>query len=428
MPDIDFEGTQQTTPPQEGNAGNNPNVKENNNPATQEETTHLNGGGTEDITGKNNENNQNNQGGENNNEEQNQAPHDIEEGTEVEYEGVVYKIDNKGDLVNDKGEVFKEAKDVKKWLEDNGVTDEADNSEISIDSIKESFGVDITDANGNPVDFTNDAAGIKAYVDAVFDLKANEIQQGAINKLYSDNPLLKQFVDYVTIKGTPKGFGDIPDRSKIELDKDNDAQLEAVIRMAAQEFGNKSLNENYIKYLKSTGSLYDEARAQLEALVAKDNQTRKDIEERAAAARAQEEADVQAYFNNVETAIKERRIGNYLLPETIVKEVNGQKITYKLDDFYAYVSKGTEVDANGNRMTGYSRDLNKLTDKELLERELLDAWLLWTGGSYKDLVDMAIKEEGVRRLVAKSKETRTQRHIKINKPAQSGDKTKLVFE
>ena len=72
--------------------------------------------------------------------------------------------------------------------------------------------------------------------------------------------------------------------------------------------------------------------------------------------------------------------------------------------------------------------MNKLSDKELLERELLDAWLLWTDGSYKDLVDMAIKEDGVRRLVAKSKENRTQRHIKVNKPAQSGDKTKLVFE
>lgn len=428
MPEIDFEGTQQTTPQQGGNAGNNPNANENNNPATQEETTHLNGGGTEDITGKNNEPASNNQNEENNGENQNQIPHDIEEGTEVEYDGVVYKINDKGDLVNDKGEVFKEAKDVKKWLEDNDVTDSNEAAEISIDSIKETFGVDITDENGKNVEFTNDAAGIKAYVDAVFELKSNEIQQGAINKLYSDNPLLKQFVDYVTIKGTPKGFGDIPDRSKIELDKDNDAQLEAVIRMAAQEFGNKSLNENYIKYLKSTGSLYDEAKAQLEALIAKDNQTRKDIEEKAAAARAQEQADVEAYFNNVNKAIKERRIGGYLLPETIVKEVNGQKITYKLDDFYAYVSKATEADANGNRMTGYSRDLNKLSDKELLERELLDAWLLWTGGTYKDLVDMAIKEEGVHRLVAKSKENRTQRRIKINKPAQSGDKTKLVFE
>ena len=318
MPDIDFEGTQQITPPQEGNAGNNPSVKENNNPATHEDTTNLNGGGTEDITGKSNENN-NTQGEENNNGEQTQIPHDIEEGTEVEYEGVVYKIDNKGNLVNDKGEIFKEAKDVKQWLDDNGATDTNDSGEISIDSIKESFGVDITDEQGNKVDFTNDAAGIKAYVDAVFELKANEIQQGAINKLYSDNPLLKQFVDYVTIKGTHRGFGEIPDRSKIELDKDNDTQLEAVIRMAAEEFGNKSLNENYIKYLKSTGSLYDEAKAQLEALVAKDNQTRKEIEAQAAAARVQEEADIEAYWKGVDTAIKERRIGGYLLPEKIFK-------------------------------------------------------------------------------------------------------------
>lgn len=427
MANIDFEGNQQTTPNPEGTVDNKPNPNENNNPANQEETTNLGGGGVDDITGKNNEQS-NNDDKNTNTEEENQIPHDIEEGTEVEFDGAVYKIDNKGNLVDDKGTVFKEAKDVKKWLEDNGAVDNTESNEISIDSIKESFGVDVTDEQGNPVEFTNDSAGIKAYVDAVFNMKANEIQQGAINKLYSDNPLLKQFVDYVTVKGTPRGFGDIPDRSVIQLDKDNDAQLEAVIRMAAQEFGNKSLNENYIKYLKSTGSLYDEAKAQLEALVAKDAQVRKDIEAQAAAARAQEEADIENYWKGVDTAIKERRIGGYLLPETIVKEVNGQKITYKLDDFYTYVSKGTEVDANGNRMTGYSRDLNKLTDKELLERELLDAWLLWTGGSYKDLVDMAIKEEGVRRLVAKSKENRTQRHIKINKPAQSGDKTKLVFE
>lgn len=428
MPNIDFEGTQQVTPQQEGNADNGNKPIENNNPATQQEITNLSGGGTEDITGKNNENNSNPQGEGNNNDEQNQIPHDIEEGTEVEYEGVVYKIDNKGNLVKDNGEIFKEAKDVKQWLEDNNATDTDDNNDISITSIKESFGVDITDEQGNIVDFTNDAAGIKAYLDAVVELKANEIQQGAINKLYSDNPLLKEFVDYVTIKGTPRGFGEIPDRSRIELDKDNEAQLEAVIRMAAEEFGNKSLNENYIKYLKSTGSLYDEAKAQLEALKEKDIQTRKNIQAQAEAARAQEQADIEAYWKGVDTAIKERRIGGYLLPETIVKEVNGQKITYKLDDFYAYVSKGTEVDANGNRMTGYSRDLNKLSDKELLERELLDAWLLWTGGSYKDLVDMAIKEEGVRRLVAKSKENRTARHIKISKPTKSGDKTQLVFE
>ena len=270
--------------------------------------------------------------------------------------------------------------------------------------------------------------GINAYINAVRELQAEEIRQGAINKLYSDNPLLKQFVDYVKIKGTAKGFGEIPDRSGIQLDKDNEAQLEAVIKMAATEFGNKSLNDNYIKYLKSTGALYDEAKIQLEALVNKDKQVRADIEKQAKLAREQEIADDKKYWETVSTAINERRIGGYLLPETIIKEVNGQKITYNLADFNDYVSKQTETDANGNKVTGYVRDLNKLSDKEVLDRDLLDAWLLWTGGTYRSLVDMAVKEDGVRRLVAKSKEQRTQRHIKVNKPVKSGGNASIVYE
>ena len=355
---------------------------------------------------------------------------------EIEYDGNAYclnfgkwyKVDKDFNLVNDKGEVFKKADEVKQWLADNNITDNDDDNTINIDSIREAIGVEVTDETGKPVEFTNDAKGINAYINAVRELQAEEIRQGAINKLYSDNPLLKQFVDYVKIKGTAKGFGEIPDRSGIQLDKDNEAQLEAVIKMAATEFGNKSLNDNYIKYLKSTGALYDEAKVQLEALVNKDKQVRADIEKQAKLAREQEIADDKKYWETVSTAINERRIGGYLLPETIIKEVNGQKITYNLADFNDYVSKQTEIDANGNKVTGYVRDLNKLSDKEVLDRDLLDAWLLWTGGTYRSLVDMAVKEDGVRRLVAKSKEQRTQRHIKVNKPTKSGGNASIVYE
>ena len=427
MPDIDFEGLQQNNDTKNSPADTNPN----NNPANKADTTNLNGNDIVDINSNENNNNNDSKPVDNNNDtsnNDNKIPHDIEVGTEVEVDGAIYKIDDKGNLVTDKGEVFKEAKDVKQWLIDNGYVDNNDDSIISINSIIDAIGIDVVDEFGKPIEFTNDAAGIKSYIDAVVNLKSNEIQQGAINKLYSDNPLLKEFIDYVKLTGTPRGFGDIPDRSGIILDKENEAQLEAVIKMAANEFGNKSLNDNYIKYLKSTGSLYDEAKVQLDALIDKDKKVREDIKKRADAARAEELENERQYFERVDKAIKDRRIGGYLLPQTIIKEVNGQKITYKLDDFYAYVSKPTEVDANGNRMTGYTRDLNKLSDKEILDRDLLDAWLMWTGGSYKDLVDMAIKEDSVRRLVAKSKETRTQRHIKVNKPSKSNDKSQLIFE
>ena len=423
MAQIDFEGSQQNNVNNGGNAGGNPN-NDGGNPANQPDTTHLDGGGNPDITSKNNNNNDDNNGGGNNNE----PPHDLEEGTEVEFDGVIYKVDKDFNLVNDKGEVFKKADEVKQWLADNNITDSNDDDTINIDSIREAIGVEVTDETGKPVEFTNDAKGINAYINAVRELQAEEIRQGAINKLYSDNPLLKQFVDYVKIKGTARGFGEIPDRSGIQLDKDNEAQLEAVIKMAATEFGNKSLNDNYIKYLKSTGALYDEAKVQLEALVNKDKQVRADIEKQAKLAREQEIADDKKYWETVSTAINERRIGGYLLPETIIKEVNGQKITYNLADFNDYVSKQTETDANGNKVTGYVRDLNKLSDKEVLDRDLLDAWLLWTGGTYRSLVDMAVKEDGVRRLVAKSKEQRTQRHIKVNKPTKSGGNASIVYE
>ena len=286
---------------------------------------------------------------------------------------------------------------------------------LSISSIQEALGITVTDAEVKNIEFTDDAEGVKAYVDAVIDLKSKDLQQAAINKLYADNPLLKQFTDYVQLNGTAKGFGEIPDRSGIQLDKENEEQLKAVIRMAAKEFGNKSLNENYIKYLKDSGGLYDEAKAQLQALVEKDTAVRKDIEARAQAQREAEAKSVSDYWNKVNNVIDSRIIAGYKLPESFTKEVNGQKVIITPNDFYNYLSKATETDTDGNKVTGYQRDLNKLTDDEYLNRELLDAWLMFTGGTYKDLIAMAVNEDKVRQLRVKSKEQRSAKTVKIIK-------------
>ena len=286
---------------------------------------------------------------------------------------------------------------------------------ISLASIQEALCIIVTDAEGKNIEFTDDAAGVKAYVDAVIDLKSKDLQQAAVNKLYADTPLLKQFTDYVQLTGTAKGFGEIPDRSGIQLDKENEEQLKAVIRMAAKEFGNKSLNENYIKYLKDSGGLYDEAKAQLQALVEKDIAFLKDIEVRAQAQRDADAKAVSDYWNKVNNVIDSRIIAGYKLPESFTKEVNGQKVIITPNDFYNYLSKATETDTDGNKVTGYQRDLNKLTDDEYLNRELLDAWLMFTGGTYKDLIAMAVNEDKVRQLRVKSKEQRSAKTVKVIK-------------
>ena len=409
----------------EGGAGTQSAANAETNPANQEDTTSLDGGGTEDVTGKSNENqppqepedepggdtNQVNNGG--NNEESG-----LESGTQIEFDGQTYTVADNGDIVDSEGNVFKEAKDVQSWLDENNTVDTDENGELSIDAIREAIGIDVTDENGKPMDFDNTPAGVRSYVESVIALKSNEIQEGTINKLFTANPLLKQFMDYVQLNGTARGFGDIPDRSGIQLDKDNPEQLKLVIRMAAKEFGNESLSESYIKYLQDSGALYDEAKNQLQALIGKDQAYRKELEQRAEAVRQQEAAEIQEYWKGVNEAINKRVIGGYKLPESFVKNINGQKVTLTPNDFYNYVAVAKEGE-DGARMTGYQRDLDNLSNEEALNRELLDAWLMFTGGSYKDLVNMAVNEEKVRKLVVKSKQQRSARTIKVNKPKQS---------
>ena len=417
MPDfnIDFEGLTQSK-----SNTDSPNDKPNpDNSNNQEDTTPLDGShDKEDLTGKDGnqnlkDNNQNNE--ESNSNDADSSTGDLTEGDSIEFEGVTYTVDATGNLVDDKGNIFKEAKDVKSWISSMDVSNDQNDSGFDLNSIQEALGITVTDDNGNPVEFTNDAEGVKSYINSVIDLKSKDIQTATINKLFADNPLLKEFTDYVQLTGSPQGFGELPDRSGIEIDKNNINQQEAIIRMAAQEFGNKSLNENYIKYLKDSGGLYDEAKQQLTALVEKDAAMRKDIEEQAEANRQAEQARINEYWQNVSKVIEGRIIAGYKLPESFTKEVNGQKVVYTPNDFYNYLNKAIEQDADGNIVTGYQRDLSKLTDEEYLNRELLDAWLMFTGGTYKDLIDMAVKEDNVRKLKIKSKEQRTAKSIKVIK-------------
>jgi hypothetical protein len=431
--DIDFEGKSGYNT----NSSSNNTTQQTNN--VVENTTDLNGGGTADITGKdnmtvNNSNNTaettvenkegNNNNVDNNSQDDNTSTGELNVGDHVEFDGNTYIVAENGDLVDENNKVFKKADEIKDWLNS---LEQEENNGIDLDGIQAAVGVEIVGEDGNPMEFTNDPAGVNAYVNAVIDLKSKELQEGAVNKLYADNPILKQFQDYVTVNGTHRGFGELPDRTGWVVDKDNENQQEVIVKIAAAEFGNKGINENYIKYLKDTGSLYEEAVNQLSALQEKDKLVRKEIEARAVAAREQEQQELEDYWNKVNDVINGRTIAGYKLPESFIKEVNGKKQTVTPRDFYDYLSKQTEVDADGNRMTGYQKDLNSESEEAFMARELITAWLFFTGGTYKDLGDMAIKEEAVRTLKLKSKEHRAHKTIKVSKPNTKASKDDILL-
>lgn len=434
--DIDFEGTggngsngqaSNGTQANNGNAGGE--GQQGNGDATD-----LNGGGNADITGKDNqgqgsEGNGDGQGngageGEGEGNSDDSSTGELNPGDNVEFEGITYTVAENGDIVDKDNKVFKRADEVKDWLA--SLQEDVDDS-INLETIQDALGQTIVGEDGKPVEFTNDANGVKAYVNAVLDLQRNEIAEGAVNKLFSDNPILKQFQDYVQVTGTPRGFGELPDRTGWTVDKDNASQQEAIVRMAAKEFGNMSINDNYIKYLKDTGSLYDTAVNQLSALQEKDKSVRAEIEQRATAAREQEQQELEAYWNKVNDVINGKTIAGYKLPDSFVKEVNGKKQTLTPNDFYNYLSRQTEVDADGNRITGYQKDLANESDDDYLARELITAWLMFTGGTYKDLASMAIKEDAVRVLKLKSKENRAHKTVKVTKPNSKATMEDIVL-
>lgn len=404
--------------------------KDNNNQAGN--NNNADNGGTDNNQGNqandNNNNNNNNSNSNNNNNDINSSTGGLEAGTVIEFEGIEYTVAENGDIVDKDGNVFKAAADVKAWLEENEQTDDNSLEGSSVDDIIESVGIEINDEKGNKIEFSNDKEGLKAYINAVADLKSEETRQATMNKFYQDNPVVKQFVDYITVNGgDPTGFGQIPDRTGITVDKENELQQEQIIRLASKEFG-LNISDAYIKYLKDSGGLYDEAVNQLVAIQDRDKAIREKIAVDAENARKAEEESIRAYWENVNNVINGREIAGYKIPESFTKEVNGQKVTLTPDDFYDYLYRANQVDADGNKITGYQRDLNKLTNKELLDKELLDAWLTFTGGTYKDLVNMAIKEHEVRKLIIKSKEQRASRTIKVTKPTSKGDTSNILFE
>lgn len=418
-------------------------VKDNDTDITNKDNNNNgNNGGGDNNGGTGDNNGQGNQGGDNNNNandannngegngdnSNNSSTGGLEAGTVVEFEGVEYTVAENGDIVDKDGNVFKAAADVQTWLDENEQTDDNSLNGTSVKDLIDAVGIEVKDEKGNDVKFTDDKEGFKSYINSVIELKSNEAREATLNKFYQDNPVVKQFVDYMTVNGgDPRGFGQIPDRTGITVDKENANQQEQIIRLASKEFG-LNISDAYIKYLKDSGGLYDEAVNQLVALQEKDKAVRERITQDAANARQAEEEAVRAYWENVNNVITKRNIAGYKIPESFTKEVNGQKVTLTPDDFYDYLYRAKEVDANGNKITGYQRDLDKLTDEELLNKELLDAWLMFTGGTYKDLVNMAIKEHEVHKLIVKSREQRSSRTIKVTKPVGEANISDIVLD
>ena len=387
-------GNGSLTPP-DINDGNNGELNKNN--------------GTEDVN-KNNGAAETGDGDNNNGGTETTLPHDYEAGTEIEVDGSTYSVAENGDVVDKDGNVFKEAKDVKAWIESFEVNN-VNPDEISIETLQKTFDVELTDENGKPIEFENTPEGVKSYVESIIEVQKEEIQEATINTLYAKYPILETLIPYIaTNGGSIEGFTDVKDRSGVTIDESNEAQQESIIRESWAEQKISGNVDNYIAYLKANGMLLDTAKAELAALQEKDASLREELAQQAEEAeQAAIKREIQ-FWTGVKEVIDSRSIAGYKIPDAIIIERDGKKISATPDDFFNYIY---QVDANGK--SRYDNDLAKESLEDRRNDAILRAYLKFVGGNYTNLVDMAINDKEVKKLklIAKS---RNQSSVKVNKP------------
>lgn len=387
---------------------------EEKTPINNEPKVDENGNPIQDVNQDQPNNNEENPNEENPNEEDKENPNEedikLEEGNTVTVEDKTYTVDKDGNLVDDKGNIFKKAEEVKDWLKEFSV-DETKDDEINLDNIQKALDYEVTDEDGNPITYENNIEGVKAYINDVIETSKLEHYETAINTLYQKYPILQEVLNYYIANGNSlEGFTETPDRSNITIDDTNEEQQIEIIKTLWKEQGIKGDVTQYINYLKNASILTSTAKEALDTLKSIDAENKKAYEEEAERRKQESyEAEVE-HWTNIKNIIDSKEIAGYKIPDSITISRNGQKISVTPNDFFNYIYR---VD-NENK-SAYQRDLEAEEPSKRLNDEILRAYLKFTGGSYADLVNMAINQEKVNNLKLKAKQNANSKSIKINR-------------
>ena len=387
---------------------------EEKTPINNEPKVDENGNPIQDVNQNQPNNNEENPNEKNPNEEDKENPNEedinLEEGNTVTVEDKTYTVDKDGNLVDDKGNIFKKAEEVKDWLKEFSV-DETKDDEINLDNIQKALDYEVTDEDGNPITYENNIEGVKAYINDVIETSKLEHYETAINTLYQKYPILQEVLNYYIANGNSlEGFTETPDRSNITIDDTNEEQQIEIIKTLWKEQGIKGDVTQYINYLKNASILTSTAKEALDTLKSIDAENKKAYEEEAERRKQESyEAEVE-HWTNIKNIIDSKEIAGYKIPDSITISRNGQKISVTPNDFFNYIYR---VD-NENK-SAYQRDLEAEEPSKRLNDEILRAYLKFTGGSYADLVNMAINQEKVNNLKLKAKQNANSKSIKINR-------------
>ena len=336
-----------------------------------------------------------------------------------------YKLNDKGDALNDKGEVVYTAEQLKDFEED-GDTDTG----ATIADIAALSGIKVVDETGAEKVYTNTVEGFAQREADIKQLGIREGSERALENFFSRDPELRAIYEYKRTYGNLDNYGSYVDYSKVTLDKENESQLMNLIITAEVAKGaSKERAERLANYSKAEQTLYIDAEESLKYL---NTSQAKDREAADLSRQEAERIEIQKEQNfygiaydehgnekvlNVEGSIYDMvvtkgQIGNIIIPKDglDVKTAEGTAKHFDRRQIFDYIYTPV-AEIEGNLFSQAQIDeYNRLNNKDELIASYIRNLL---GGDVSQLVEIAKRKDNVK----------TVRHFKQKSSSQSGAKT-----
>jgi hypothetical protein len=320
---------------------------------------------------------------------------------QIKIDDVIYKLDDKGNAVDDKGKVFKTASEIDELSKNNEPTS------IDFEGIKKVVNYIPIDDKGKPIEYESTPEGVAKYVKDTATQLAKQFNAKQADDFFKKNPDIYSIYQYKQARGTVDGYNNLVDYRKFTIDENDEESLVSAITTARIQRGDtKASIDTYVGYLKDSKKLVDEAKIE-KAWLDKQSETQfKQIADEALANKAKEELANTTFWNEVKDKVvakKELKLGDktYKIPEVIrVKVEDGKVLTRTVDDFYEYLSKPLQYEANGNvvEMSAYENDLAAKAKSHTVDNDLYEAFLMFVKGDASQFIEQNIRQAHVNRV------------------------------
>lgn len=323
-----------------------------------------------------------------------------------------YKLDDKGNALKEDGSIFMSKEDIDK-------APEVPTGGISIKDVMKSVNVDITDTTGNAVEYEDTPAGIAKYASDVATKLYHEKVQENDSALMGQFPILPSIIEHLKYNnGNLDGFTGTTDYGTINVDENNEAQLDNLIISARMAKGDTEVEaRDHLRYVTDDKKKVESAKSSLTFLqgVQQSNTTARDAlaadQRRTAADSAGKYWGVQ-YDKDGKPVVIDQPGSVYAkvmkdgkltlgeetinLPENIrVKQGDGSITTHTKEDFFNYMfhTKPMTLD-NGQTIfvTDHQVDLAEKDNKRTIDKDVFDAFRLFTKGDDSQLIKRKIDQ------------------------------------